>query len=272
MNNTESATPQLDLVAEAVGAFIKVCYRYRGALAPLFTSAGVVIAGVVIGGQWPWVWPLAFLTALVVIGWLWTIAPTVKRQGWVKWALPPRFDRNRKGILDSASEQWYFTAVVGYIGVWLSAYIATAWNTYTLAGWAAGTLAAWYPWWRHHRIRRPSDYWMKQWRWARDTIRELAGSKLLRTGFDGPIVKLTVELARGVTLEMVARRVPAMCSALRLRVGAITLEQVPDRQDRIIVRVVNTDEFTKNIPHPLDDLIADTPPLTLVDDDEEAAA
>jgi len=228
------------VIAATVGTVVRLAWRYRSELAPLWMTLAVVYAGGWLHAAAPGAWGLLAAATAAVTVLLGTLAGLPRR---VVYPWP---------WLYRISERLYLSTVVGIGGGWLAAATAagpTAGPLPVLA--VVGAVVAALPWWAHHRRR--AKVRMERTLEAWPDIAEaagLAGSRIVsvlvtRWGWTGRLA-----LPRGRTVGQVAAAVPAIESGLGARPGSLRVE--PDRAhaDRAVLRVMTTDPHAHPIPYP----------------------
>lgn len=220
-------------------------WRYRSDLAPLNTVLLALTGGVVLHSSYPTWWS----TVLVLTG---GIAGTLALFGrWVNLA--------------RSAERGYASVIVLLIGGWLAA--ATVIGPFTpplpaVLGIGGFVLAV--PWWAHRRrrarvrVERALDAWPE--------ISEavgLAGSRIQSAVVDLWGWRARIALARGQTVEDAIGRLPAIESGLGTRRGAARIQPIPERANRLELRIIETDPHADAIGWPGSSVTSITQPIEL---------
>ena len=215
---------------ETIEALARWLYRYRSELAPFALAAALWLAALYLHARHPGAWPyLPGLTAALA-------AVQARGAGW----------------LDRGIERAYAATVTTVAGLWLTLATLTGPSRPPLPTLLLlGTLAAAWPWWRHRRrrarvrVERTLDAW--------PDIAEaagLAGSRVLSAVVDLWGWRARIRLRRGQTVTDAVSRLAAIESSLGSRPGAVRIEADPDRADRFLLRVMDTDPHAQAIPWP----------------------
>ncbi len=220
-------------------------WRYRSELAPLNTVLLALTGGVVLHTSYPTWWP----TVLILTG---GFAGTLALFGrWVN--------------LTRGAERGYAAVIVLLIGGWLAA--ATVVGPFTsplpaVLGIGGFVLAV--PWWAHRRrrarvrVERALDAWPE--------ISEavgLAGSRIQSAVVDLWGWRARIALARGQTVEDAIGRLPAIESGLGTRRGAARIQPIPERANRLELRIIETDPHADAIGWPGSSVTSITQPIEL---------
>src|SRR5262249_15472709 len=156
------------------------------------------------------------------------------------------------GWLDRAAERGYAAAVTIAAGAWLAVATLAGPNRPPLPALLLfGTLAAGSPWWvpRPRRARVKVDRPLAAWPDIAEAA-GLAGSRVLSAVVDLWGWRARIRLRRGQTVTDAISRLPAIESSLRARPGAVRIEADPDRADRFLLRVMDTDPHAQAITWP----------------------
>jgi DNA segregation ATPase FtsK/SpoIIIE, S-DNA-T family len=227
---------------ESLEALARYLYRYRSELAPLAVAAGLFLTAALLHGRSPLTTGIVAVLDLTIAGGLtWApIAPDLRR-----------------------SERAYAVTVTLTAGTWLIP--ATLWGPAhppmpPLL--LIGTILAAVPWWAHRRRRAKVQVERTLGAWP--DIAEaigLPGSRVMSAVVDLWGWRARIGLRRGQTVTDLINRVPALESGLGTRPGAVRVEPDPDRADRALIRVLDTDPHAHAIPYPPPP--ADQPPPSI---------
>ncbi|HZD02807.1 MAG TPA: FtsK/SpoIIIE domain-containing protein [Actinomycetes bacterium] len=221
-----------------LATLVRLAWRYRSELAPLWLALALFAAGVVLR--------LALLgrptfPVLVSLN-LATITTAA-----ALWTYGPRLG------LDRQAERAYAAVVALAGGLWLALAVTVGPLTWPLPlAWLLGSLAAAVPWWAHHRRRAKVRVVRTVKRWATHADHAgLSGSNLQRVEVD-PAGGWTARLMLrpGQTLDDVLARVRALESALGLRPRAIEADEDPRLARRVILRVQPRDPHAAALAWP----------------------
>ena len=138
------------------------------------------------------------------------------------------------------------------LGGWLSAAVASGRrrNRYRLSQ-VIATLILGIPWWTHRRRRARVriERTMQAWPDMAENM-GLPGSRIASATGDAWGYTARVILRKGTTAVQAINQVPAIESGLGIRPGSVRAIPDPDRADRVIVRVIETDPHAQPIPWP----------------------
>jgi DNA segregation ATPase FtsK/SpoIIIE, S-DNA-T family len=215
---------------ETLEATARAVYRYRSELAPLAAALTLAAFGLYLHARHPGAWPtVAVLTAVT--------AALLYRAG--RWLPRP-------------AERSYAAATAVLAGAWLAVATAAGPGTPPLpAVLILGTLAAGIPWWTHRRRRARVrvERTLEGWPQLAESI-GLPGARVLSAVVDRWGWRARIHLHRGQTVDDALSRLPAIESGLGTRRGAARVEAEPDRADRFVLRVLETDPHAEPIRWP----------------------
>jgi DNA segregation ATPase FtsK/SpoIIIE, S-DNA-T family len=223
------------LVRAVVGGLLRLAWRYRSELAPVYVTAGVVLAGRWLHAHYAGWWPLPALVTAVAV-----VALVAVPRRWVRpW-------------LWHTIERVYLTVIVASGGGWLTAAVAAGPDRPPLPALAAlVAVVGAVPWWTHRRRRAKvrMEHVIDAWPDITHAA-GLAGSAIVSAtvGRWGWTARLA--LPRGQTARHVAAVVPVIESGLGARTGSVRVEPEPARADRAILRVLEVDPHAHPIPFP----------------------
>jgi hypothetical protein len=234
-------------------AIVVICawlWRYRSELAPLAVALVAEVAAVVLHITHPEWWS-AVLVGAAVVAWL--------------VALFGRLAGLRRGI-----ERGYAAAVILLVGGWVAAATALSPGASPLpALLIVGGIIAAVPWWAHRRRRARVrvERTLAAWPEIAQAV-GLAGSRIQSAIADLWGYRARVALARGQTVEDAMAKLPALESALGTRRGAARIQPIPERANRLELRVIETDPHADAIvwPGPASCSIADPVELGVFED------
>ncbi|WP_250214576.1 FtsK/SpoIIIE domain-containing protein [Acrocarpospora catenulata] len=234
-----------DLVSLVVEFLARAGWRYRSELAPITTTALVVVADWVLHRHDPRWWP----HVLVV-----TTAATVA----------VLLLGSRAGLA-SMPERVYAAVMLLLTGLWLA--VATVRGPLAeplpvlLA--VCGLLGA-VPWWAHRRRRARVrvERTLAAWPEISRAV-GLTGSRVQSAVVDAWGWRARLALARGQTPEDVIAKLPALESALGTRRGAVRILPIAAKANRAELRVIATDPHADAIPWRGPSIASMTEPLEL---------
>ncbi|GES23032.1 hypothetical protein Aple_059310 [Acrocarpospora pleiomorpha] len=234
----------LDLAPLVITAIARALWRYRSELAPFLTTASMVGTAVLLHDSAADHWPAVLSVTAAAVG-----AVVVLRR-WLDLRL---------------IEAVYAAAVLALVGGWTSA--ATVIGPFTPPlpmALAVGGVVAAVPWWAHRRRRARVRVERKLAAWP-DIAHAvgLAGSRVQSALVDLWGYRVRVALARGQTVEDAVAKIPALESALGARRGAARIQPVPERADRMELRVIETDPHADAIGWTGPSITSITEPVTL---------
>jgi hypothetical protein len=236
---------------------VRSLWRYRAGLTPWWLGLGLLVVGWVAGTWWPGWWPLPWALALVTAAMVWFRGAQLSgplQQLWLA-LVPSSLDDGEPGVLDRPTERGYLALLVLGCGSWLAARMQHGWTDTVQACLLGGVLVLGAPWWWHRgwRRRRPLSIWARRWNRVNtnDDLKVWHGSKVVRVTGNRKAITLTVQLRSGLTVKKVAGDAIALCSALGLRPGAVTVSIDKRAARRVTVRVVPRDPWGGALPHPV---------------------
>ncbi|MGH3422173.1 MAG: FtsK/SpoIIIE domain-containing protein, partial [Streptosporangiaceae bacterium] len=154
--------------------------------------------------------------------------------------------------IDRPAERAYVTAIIATTGGWLAA--ATAISPLTkplplIAGIA--TILLGIPWWAHRRRRARARALrtIQTWPTVADNM-GLPGSRIGSIVADAWGWTARIILKKGTTSAHAIDKIPAIESGLGIRPGSARVIPDPNRADRFILRVIETDPHAQPIPWP----------------------
>ncbi|MFC7384335.1 cell division protein FtsK [Sphaerisporangium rhizosphaerae] len=210
----------------------RAMWRYRSELAPFTMTFLILTGGTILHAAYATWWPtVLILTALTS----WALAFFGR---WVNLTRP--------------AERGYAAVTVMLAGGWTAA--ATAVGPFTVPlphVLAMGAFVAGLPWWAHRRRRARVrvERTLAAWPEISQAV-GLAGSRIQSAVVDLWGYRARVALARGQTVEEVVSKLPALESALGTRRGAARVQPVPERANRMELRVIETDPHADAIAWP----------------------
>jgi S-DNA-T family DNA segregation ATPase FtsK/SpoIIIE len=244
--------PHEPAAAMAFAALARVLYRHRSAFRPFAVTAAAFILAAIIHRHHPGYWVIAAVVTAAAGGFLgmphrliWAQPGRELRAGWITRAW------EACGISRPA-ERAYVTAVAVTAGGWISAAIAIGPLTHPLPGIAAiATVILGIPWWAHRRRRARVriERTMQAWPGMAGNM-GLPGSRITSAAGDAWGFTARVILRKGTTAIHAVNQVPAIESGLGVRPGSVRVTPDPDRADRVIVRVIETDPHATPVPWP----------------------
>jgi S-DNA-T family DNA segregation ATPase FtsK/SpoIIIE len=236
----------------ALAAFSRWAYRNRSAFLPFAITAAAFLDAVYLRHHhrgW-WITIAAVTTlATIVLGIphrvLWArpagkIAASLLAKAWEKCGI------------DRPAERAYFTAVIATTGGWLAAAIALSPFTKPLPAVAGiATVILGIPWWAHRRRRaRVRAYrTIQTWPVVAENM-GLPGSRIASIVVDVWGWTARVVLKKGTTTDQAISKTLAIESGLGIRPGSARVIPDPERADRFVLRVIETDPHAHPIPWP----------------------
>jgi len=232
--------------APAAVILVRLAWRYRSELAPVYT------AGAVLGAGWwahlarPHWWPYLVIGSVVAA---WALVTFGTRFG-----LPRLAERLYAGVVVFAAGGWLAAAAL--LGPLVS-------PLPSLLGLGALILAV--PWWAHRRRRAKVrvERALAAWPDISKAI-GLPGSQVMSATVDLWGWRARLRLARGQTIADVTARIPAIESALGTFRGALRVHPTrDDKANRCELRVLDTDPHAEAIPWPGPSARSITEPVNL---------
>ncbi|MEU4724772.1 helix-turn-helix domain-containing protein [Nonomuraea dietziae] len=218
-----------ELITAGIARFL---WRYRSEATPITIALLSVLAGTVLHRWYPTWWPtVALVTA--------TTAGTLAIAG--RWL-----------NLTRAIERGYAAIAATLLGGWLTAAtILGPLSSPLPAVLALGCLVLAIPWWAHRRRRARVrvERTLAAWPEISQAI-GLAGSRIQSAIVDLWGYRTRIALARGQTVEDAIARIPGIESALGTRRGAVRIQPVPEKANRLELRVIETDPHADAISWP----------------------
>jgi DNA segregation ATPase FtsK/SpoIIIE, S-DNA-T family len=244
--------PYEPVAAMAFAAAARFAFRHRSAFWPFAITGTTFILAAIIHAQHPGYWVVSVVVtaaAGMFLGiphrLLWqhpagTITAGLLMRAWEACGI------------DRTAERVYVTAVAVTAGGWLSAAIAAgpaAGPLPALAGIATVVLGI--PWWAHRRRRAKVriERTIRAWPDLAENM-GLPGSRIASATGDAWGFTARVILRKGTTAVQAINQVPAIESGLGIRPGSVRAIPDPDRADRVILRVIETDPHATAIPWP----------------------
>jgi S-DNA-T family DNA segregation ATPase FtsK/SpoIIIE len=154
--------------------------------------------------------------------------------------------------IDRPAERVYVTTVAVTCGAWLSASIAVGPTMKPLPAIAAiATVILGIPWWAHRRRRARVriERTVQAWPDMAENM-GLPGSRIASATGDAWGFTARVILRKGTTAAHAISQIPAIESGLGVRPGSVRALPDPDRADRVILRVIETDPHATAIAWP----------------------
>jgi S-DNA-T family DNA segregation ATPase FtsK/SpoIIIE len=240
-------------VAIILAAFIaKWVYRHRSALVPFDIALAALITAAIIHAHHAGYWiPVSVITVTLAV-----IAgfplPVLRRHpagrriahalswAWDKCGIPRPIERA------------YVTAVITVAGGWLAAAIGiTPASKPMLLAELTATVILGIPWWCHRRRREKVrvERIIAWWPHVAADI-GLPGSKITSAVVDTWGWTARIILKRGATTAHAIARIPEIESGLDLPPGSARIFPDPQRANRCVLRVVETDPHAEPIPWP----------------------
>ncbi|GII01776.1 cell division protein FtsK [Planobispora takensis] len=220
-------------------------WRYRSEFAPFTTALFTLVTGMILHAAYPTWWPTVLILTGVIA---WALAFFGR---WVNLTRP--------------IERGYAAATVLLIGGWLAA--AAALDPFTpplpaVLG-IGGFLFA-IPWWAHRRRRARVrvERTLNAWPEIAEAI-GLAGSRIQSAVVDLWGWRARIALARGQTVEEAIGKLPAIESGLGTRRGAARIQPIPERANRLELRIIETDPHADAIGWPGPSATSITQPIEL---------
>lgn len=207
-------------------------WRYRSELAPVALASCAEIAAVVLHIAHP-TWWAGILAAAAIAAWLVALCGHILGLTW-------------------APERAYAAALVLLVGGWVAAGTALGPGTPPLPALLiiGGAICA-VPWWAHRRrhARVRVERTLAAWPEIAHAV-GLAGSRIQSAVVDLWGYRARVALARGQTVEDAMTKLPALESALGTRRGAARIQPIPEKANRLELRVIETDPHADAITWP----------------------
>jgi len=257
--------PYESLWLVAAAAFSRCAYRNRSAFLPFGVMVAAYVAAASLHSQHRAWWPMvAGVTGLAVFvlgiphRFLWAkpagrIAAGVLARAWEKCGI------------DRPAERIYATTVIAVAGGWLAAAIGAGPTEKPLPQIALiSTVILGIPWWAHRRRRARVRALRTIQTWP--TIAEnmgLPGSRIASIVVDVWGWTARVILKKGTTTEQAISRISAIESGLGLRPGSALVIPAPNRADRFVLRVIETDPHAQPISWPGSSITSITQPIEL---------
>ncbi|MFF4771418.1 cell division protein FtsK [Microtetraspora fusca] len=216
----------LDFAPVAITVIGHWLWRYRSELAPFTVALLAEGAAMALHITHPTWWPIILITTAVIT---WAVSLFGESIG-----------------LTRGIERAYAAATLFLIGGWIAAAtVLGPGNPPLPAILGIGGLATAIPWWAHRRRRARVrvERTLAAWPEIAQAV-GLAGSRIQSAVVDLWGYRARVALARGQTVEDAITKLPALESALGTRRGAARVQPIPEKANRLELRVIETD------PHP----------------------
>ncbi|MBO3752101.1 cell division protein FtsK [Streptosporangiaceae bacterium NEAU-GS5] len=162
-------------------------------------------------------------------------------------------------------ERIYAATVIAAAGDWIAAATAFSPGRPPLpAILLSGGLVLAVPWWAHRRRRARVrvERTLAAWPEISDAV-GLAGSRIQSALVDLWGYRVRLALARGQTVEDAIGKIPAIESGLGTRRGAVRIQPIPERANRLELRVIQTDPHADAISWPGPSITSITQPVEL---------
>ncbi|WP_436756720.1 FtsK/SpoIIIE domain-containing protein [Streptosporangium sp. V21-05] len=235
----------LEFAPLAVVTITRALWRYRSELTPLTTALLTLVSGVILHTAYPTWWPTV-LTLTAVLAWALVIFGR-----WVN--------------LTRRIERGYAAAVVLLVGGWIATAAALGPFTTPLpALLGVGGVLTTLPWWAHRRRRARVrvERTLAAWPDIANAV-GLTGSRIQSAIVDLWGYRARIALARGQTVEDAIAKIPALESALGTRRGSARIQPIPERANRLELRVIETDPHADAITWPGPSVTSITQPVKL---------
>ena len=227
-------------------------YRHRSALVPILIAGAAFVTALLTHPRHARYWILA--AVLTVLG---TVLLGISHQ--LLWSNPA--GKATAGFLarmwaacgiDRPAERAYAACAVAVTGGWLSAGIAIGPTVKPLPEIAViSTVILGIPWWIHRRRRARVrvDRTIEAWPDIGEAA-GLAGSRIASVVADAWGWTARVILRKGTSAEEAIAKIPAIESGLGVRRGSVRVFADDTRADAIVLRVIETDPHSVDIPWP----------------------
>ncbi|MBB6476619.1 cell division protein FtsK [Sphaerisporangium rubeum] len=235
----------LEFAPIALVTIARGMWRYRSELAPVTAALLTLTSGTILHAAYAVWWPIVLILAALTS---WVLAFFGR---WVNLTRP--------------AERGYAAATVLLAGGWTAAATAVGPSAVPLPHvLAIGTFVTGLPWWAHRRRRARVrvERTLAAWPEISQAI-GLAGSRIQSAVVDLWGYRARVALARGQTVEDVVSKLPALESALGTRRGAARVQPVPERANRMELRVIENDPHADAIAWPGPSVTSITQPVKL---------
>lgn len=220
-------------------------WRYRSELAPLCVALLTEATAVILHIAHPQWWPGILIATI-------SAASSAALYG-------------HRISLIRGIERAYAAAVITLAGGWITAATAFGPGRPPLpAVLGVGTLILAVPWWGHHRRRARVrvERTIAAWPEIAQAI-GLTGSRIQSAIVDLWGYRARIALARGQTVEDAISKLPAIESALGTRRGAARIQPIPEKANRLELRVIETDPHANAIAWPGPAITSITQPVEL---------
>lgn len=246
--------------AKSARGLKRLAFRWRRALSPVFFGFLIWVVAAVANLTVPEWWAVALVFPAFGIPVAWFGPKLSDRWGAIVMRLVPSgLDSGKSGVLDRPVERIYFGSLVSLIGVYLAVRTGAGPSEFSGWFWKIGLLLYGGSWWYHRRVRtagradRIARKFVKLADRDRcpDTLKPFVGSKVTAVHGTGRTAVLTLRLAEGLTIDVIARLVKPLASYLNLRPGSIFAKEDPNNARTVILTVLPSDPWKGKIQHPM---------------------
>ncbi|MEV4061776.1 cell division protein FtsK [Nonomuraea dietziae] len=235
----------LEFAPIALVVIARTTWRYRSELAPFTVALLTFVGGMILHTHHPTWWPIVLILTAAIA---WALAFFGR---WVNLTRP--------------IERGYAAATVLLIGGWTATAAAIDPFTPPLpAALGIGGVITAIPWWAHRRRRARVrvERTLTAWPEIAQAV-GLTGSRIQSAIVDLWGYRARIALARGQTVEDAVAKLPALESALGARRGAARIQPIPERANRLELRVIETDPHSDAITWPGPSITSISQPIKL---------
>jgi hypothetical protein len=237
----------------------RLTFRWRRALTPVIVGGLLWLIAVIWHALAPWTGWFA-LAIPVGTGTLAYFGPVLNE----RWSLvvtklvPAGLDRGRSGVLDRPIERGYLAGLGAAVGVYLAVRVGLGGSDFTLWWWRLAVLGFGGAWWYHRRIRTAGRADRIAKRWTRiadrdrcpDSLKPIAGTKVLGAYQTGRTGLLHVRLPEGVTIDTLMRVQRNLASFYKARPQSIFPREDEHHANEAWITFLPKNPFEGDLEHP----------------------
>lgn len=247
------------LAGKSARGMRRLAFRWRRALTPLVLGGLVWLVAVIWHALAPWTGWFA-LAIPVGTGALAYFGPVLNE----RWSLvvtklvPAGLDRGRTDVLDRPIERIYFAGLGTAVGGYLAVRVGLGGSDFTLWWWRLAVLLFGGAWWYHRRIRSAgrSEKYARKWTKIRDrdrcpdSLKPIAGTRLIGQYQSGKTVLLHLELPEGVTIDTLMRLQRNLASFYKARPQSVFPREDENNARQAWITFLPKNPFDGDLEHP----------------------